>query len=100
MYCSIQEAWQDNDYNIKSIESTYNRPELFDRNIKEHFNEKNFNDCSIYLHHLETCEKCKAEFLKKNYINNIIAINPQIKETVIIFLIGLLILLIINLLYK
>ena len=42
MYCSIQEAWQDNDYNIKSIESTYNRPELFDRNIKEHFNEKNF----------------------------------------------------------
>lgn len=97
MYCLINEAW----------------PEYNNYNKIEHFNENKTNlhikqstekyTCSDFLEHLEKCPECANHIIKKysnNNFNELFKFNPQLKETILVFLIGIVILLIINLFYK
>ena len=108
MYCSIEEAWQDNTNSVvhkhKYYGETNNSIQINNNVEKNNLIEKNHDlnnlSCKYILEHLENCNKCKMDFYKKHYLYNILSVNPQMKETIIIFLIGILILLILNLLYK
>lgn len=89
MYCSLQEAWP-----------------TFKTNITEHFiddkppiEQKKIN-CDDILNHIKNCDYCKNHLkLNKNPLTEIFSINPQIKDTIIVFLFGLILLLIVNLFF-
>jgi hypothetical protein len=60
-------------------------------------------NCRDFINHLESCEECQMIMYNKfkpNKFQELLIINPQIKETIVIFLIGLLVLMILNLFYK
>jgi len=60
-------------------------------------------NCRDFINHLESCEECQIIMynrFKPNKFQELLMINPQIKETIVIFLIGLLVLMILNLLCK
>jgi len=124
MYCSIQEAWPE--YNSKSnVNNTHkqiesfipnssmnqqlieNRPELVKSSINipkitETFNNPEYK-CINYLDHIENCDQCRTYLIQKYSKNRLIEIlnnNPQLKETIVVFLIGLVIIMILNLFYK
>lgn len=97
MYCLINEAWPEYN-NFNKIEHfTDNKPI---QHIKQPIQQYS---CSDFLEHLENCPEC-ANFIIKKYSNNqfneLFKLNPQLKETILVFLIGIVILLIINLFYK
>lgn len=121
MYCSIQEAWPE--YNLKSnVINTHkqienfnpnlslntplieNRPELVKSNTNiETFNNREEYKCINYLDHIENCDQCRTYLIQKYSKNRLIEIlnnNPQLKETIVVFLIGLVIIMILNLFYK
>lgn len=126
MYCTIQEAWPE--YNTTSVNQNKNnfvenfstnsvydkesRPELVSikpvSNIKhEEFSKNNVvvnkYSCDDFFDHLERCDECRKyieeRFKKNNYVE-LLNLNPQLKETLIVFLIGILLLMILNLFYK
>ena len=75
------------------------------KNKKTHDYLENYesNDCKKFMDHLQSCEECQMKIYNKfkpSKVEELLSLNPQIKETVVIFLIGLLILIILNLLYK
>jgi len=97
MYCSIQDAWQDNEFTYKTKIQEQNRP----NQIKEEYNNDLMsNECINFLNHIQGCKKCRNEIMGIVAKENIMSFNPQIKEVMIIFLIGIIILMILNLLYK
>jgi hypothetical protein len=72
-------------------------------NIKNQKIESEQSNCDIYIQHLNSCEECQMNLISKYRHNKLIEIlttNPQLKETLVVFLIGLLILIILNLFYK
>ena len=101
---------QQNDINnivntVDSINSTNN---------VEHFTSKNPINCKSFIEHLDKCPECKSK-LKDTVNDNFsslgslgslgnlfekFAATPELKETIIVFLIGILVLLILNLLFK
>ena len=55
------------------------------------------------IEHIESCPNCRNYILQKygtSQITKLLETNPQLKETILIFLIGIVILLILNLFYK
>lgn len=104
--------------NIKSIyKNNETRPELQlnkysqNTNKNEHYlphiekqSRKNTLKCEDYFTHIENCEQCKNYILQNNSsydkIYELFKSNPQLKETVVVFLIGIAILMIINLFYR
>jgi hypothetical protein len=59
--------------------------------------------CDDFLNHLNTCDSCKRNISNKfvqNKLFDILKLNPQLRETIIIFLIGIVILMVLNLFYK
>ena len=80
--------------------------------MKNHFSHENnfshdrhdkFCSCQDFMYHLQNCEECQnlmhSKF-KPSKIEEILLLNPNIKETIVIFLVGILILMILNLFYK
>jgi len=60
-------------------------------------------NCRDFIKHLENCEECQMLMhnkFKPNRFEELLTMNPHIKETIVIFLIGLLVLMILNLFYK
>lgn len=95
MYCLINEAWPE--YN------NFNKIEHFTDNKPIHIQHVQKYSCSDFLEHLENCPECSNFIIKKysnNQFNELFKLNPQLKETILVFLIGIVILLIINLFYK
>jgi hypothetical protein len=80
--------------------------------IKNHFSHENhflhnkhttFCSCQDFMYHLQNCEECQNLMhnkFKPSKIEEILSLNPNIKETIVIFLVGILILMILNLFYK
>jgi hypothetical protein len=60
--------------------------------------------CEDFIEHLEECEECRMyisnRYGKSNKLAEILSTNPQLRETLMVFLIGILILMILNLFYK
>jgi len=83
--------------NYKSNQSDNYKP-----NQSEHF--KPNIGCNDFLEHLEECEECRMyisnRFGKSNKLADLLATNPQLKETLMVFLIGILVLMVLNLFYK
>ena len=70
--------------------------------IVEKYNHSTY-DCHNFIEHLENCSECQRLISNKYKSNSLIEIfktNPQLKETIVVFLLGLLIIMILNLLYK
>ena len=99
MYCSIQEAWPDHKFQNHRL------------NNIEYFKEDNIinkvvepiDKCYSIIEHIESCPNCRNYILQKygtSQITKLLETNPQLKETILIFLIGIVILLILNLFYK
>lgn len=120
MYCSIQEAWnlpqqynnnqnvvehypKNNSNNFKQIKSNQTSNNIMPNNIISNNDTK--ITCENYLDHINNCENCRLiiEKMLSNNSTNIIdklLSTPEIKETIVVFLIGIVILMILNILYK
>jgi len=114
MYCSIQEAWPEHKFNNHRM----NNIEYFKENIIQDQRSQNPNinnidinnklsnsvdKCYSIIEHIESCPNCKHYIMQKYGQNRILELfntNPQLKETILVFLIGIVILLILNLFYK
>lgn len=125
MFCSVQEAWPDyynnnEKYDRDKTEINKNKNnkqkymiENFEENMTEELDISETNnkykvdkeeECYKFLKHLDKCHKCKKLLTNLNnnkldIFKNLNITNEQ-KETIIIFLIGLLILLIIHIFCK
>lgn len=101
MYCSIQEAWPEHRFQ----NHRHNNIEYFNHNNlpSNKPEEQILNKCNSIIEHIESCPHCKQYIQQKYGSNHIIELfntNPQLKETILVFLIGVLILMILNLFYK
>ena len=70
--------------------------------IVEKYNHSAYN-CHNFIEHLENCSECQSLISNKyktNSLTELFKTNPQLKETIVVFLLGLLIIMILNLLYK
>jgi len=85
------------------ISLQYNNIEDFNEeyNIEE-FNEDNNIDCKKIIQHIEYCKICKDKLNINNnsLMNNIKNISEETKETIVIFLTGFIIILLIHLFHK
>ena len=115
MYCSIQEAWGDN--NNAYIHQNQNISNVSDDEIKQFLEWKKSNPnqnssnqslddvCLKILNHIKMCPKC-SNYIKGNSYNNsflnfpTIDINNTNKELILMFLIGILLILIFHLFAK
>lgn len=120
MYCSIQEAWPEHNFGRDKIDNMTNQntsTSILNKNILhnnvssdnskidniEHFISN--TTCKSFIEHLEKCPECSSK-IKSTFCTSFsslaekFALTPELKETVIVFLIGILILLILNLLFK
>ena len=87
MYCTIEEAWG-NKINFRN-------------NNHNHIQENYINnECLNFHNHINNCTKCKIELMKKMNISDILSLDDNTKETLLIFLIGLVVLIILNIFYK
>ena len=111
-YCSLQEAWGQNDYitnQYKKYNSRYNdsvnpipkKPlENFssDENHTDHI--QKFDNCNDFFLHLNSCKKCQ-KMIKNKYRPEIIEIFSEIldanKDIVVLILVGICIMLFFNL---
>jgi hypothetical protein len=57
------------------------------------------DECINMAHHIENCEECKRYYKGSSLVDLFIKM-PQLKETIVVFLIGILIILILNMYYK
>ena len=109
MYCSLQDAWPDiqnkqssfqNQSLLRSEENNINSNRKYNMKI-ENFNNNNNNTCKYILEHINNCSSCRLKFIQnKNNIFSSLDINPEYKETIIVFLIGIIIILLLNLFIK
>ena len=103
MYCSIQDAWPENGFRIENFNQypELQKPLQQKQQITETMVDK--DKCYLIIEHIESCPKCKQYIMQKygsNRLSELFTNNPELKETVIVFLIGILILLVLNLFYK
>ena len=102
MYCSIQEAWPEHKFISKNVEHfRQEQPITTSTTVPIHLND--VNKCNNIIDHIETCPYCQNYIRQKYYKNQIIDfinINPQLKETIIVFLIGIVIIFILNIFCK
>ena len=91
MYCSLQEAWP----------NIHNKALNYSSNTKYNIEYFNNDNCKNILEHINNCPSCRLKFIKhKNDIFSFLDLNPENKETIIVFLIGVMIILLLNLLIK
>lgn len=98
MYCSIKDAWSNNNFRTEHFNQYQQLPQKLIP-----VPEIPVNKCNSIIEHIESCPKCKKYILDKYSNNNYMEIfntNPEIRETILVFLIGILILLTLNLFIK
>lgn len=107
MYCPLSEAWPAFNHinRTEHFASHINQTNQIDDPIKitkpAEENDNHKPTCKDIVEHINNCQECYQKYNKKQYqLTELLALNPQLKETLMIFLIGMLILLILNLLYK
>ena len=117
MYCSIQEAWPEHKFqNHRTNNLEYFKQDIhpstsmhmsnnYEKNIHTNQTElfSTVDKCDSILKHIESCPYCTENIRRKYSQNKIIDIfvnNPQLQETILVFLIGIVILMILNILYK
>ena len=72
------------------------------QNDDNNHNHTNYG-CDEFMLHLQNCEKCQIAMYNKfkpSKMEELLTLNPNIKETIVIFLVGLVVLLVLNLFYK
>ena len=119
MYCSLSEVWGDveqrniyreNNNNNHNNNNNYNKinNDIKNDKIIEHFNNDKKINCDIFLHHIVDCLECQKKITdklcKKNDIsfNSLIPLNnidKETKETIIIFLYGIVFIIILKILF-
>jgi len=110
----VENTLSDN-YNKLNNRSIGENPFIKKQNIIEKFSEEKFNEenetikefngeCEKIFLHLQNCDKCrnKLNLMENNrsIINKLNNLTEESKETIIIFLIGFVIILLIHLFYK
>ena len=114
MYSSLHDVWPNmNSISLNHIPSNYkfnNIVEPFNQNynyeLPPHSNIINQNNlkidnnllCDKFINHIENCSYCNNKFRNK-YLNSY-NLNSESKEIIIVFLIGFIIILILNLFIK
>ena len=108
MYCSIQEAWPEHKFIPRNVEHFREEPQL-NLNIpttstsRSTLSNNQVDKCNNIIDHIESCPYCQNYIRQKYYKNQLIDflnMNPQLKETIMVFLIGIVILMILNLFIK
>jgi hypothetical protein len=129
MYCSIQEAWPEHNFGKDKIDNVANQNVRTAFSNKNYIQQNNSSvgsassagsisytsdniehftsntTCKSFIEHLEKCPECKSKLnnnLSTSFSNLVekLTLNPELRETVVVFLIGILVLLILNLLFK
>jgi hypothetical protein len=107
-YCSIQEAWGNNNYisnqfKINNTESQKKTIESFsDDNIIPDKHIETYMTCSDFLNHLNTCKKCNMkvrEQFQSKLLENCNSLIQNNKDIIVLILVGLCIVLFLNLIY-
>lgn len=112
-YCSIQDAWGQNDYITNQLNKYNDRYNISDnpkntlekfsseknpKNPKNHF--KNINNCNDFFLHLNKCKKCQRLVRNKyrpKILENFSNILDTNKDIVVLILVGICIMLFFNL---
>lgn len=100
MYCSIQEAWPEHKFIPRNVEH-FRQEQQPNPNLNLQNN--HVDNCNNIILHIDSCPYCQNYIKQKYYKNQLIDfinMNPQLKETIIVFLIGIVILMILNLFCK
>ena len=117
MYCSLSEVWGNNNCNDNIYR--YNDNNKFDNNkidnnkidnnkMIEHFNNKENNKlitCDNFLNHIVDCINCQKKLTEKLCKKDIFTlfnfknIDKETKETIIIFFIGIILIIILKLIF-
>jgi hypothetical protein len=108
-YCSLKDAWSNNDYISKQFKE-YMNPYSLDKNIEKFTNEENGItreerictniDCNDIINHIKKCKRCYKKIkhlMKPNSLFNLDDLINDNKDTIIIVLIGISIILFFNL---
>lgn len=123
MYCYLEEVWPQYNSNIRQPNVNTNNSRMIETfnyeqpltkslskslndNRNEHMYENiheniNIDNHEYFLKHMETCQHCQM-LLNKYRSDKIIKLlsDPKLKETIVVFLLGILIILILNLIIK
>lgn len=106
-YCSLKDAWSNNDYISKQFKE-YMNPYLLEKNVEKFINEEapreervcsNIN-CDDIITHIKKCKKCNKKIkslLKSKILFNLEDLVNDNRDTIIIILIGISIILFFNL---
>jgi hypothetical protein len=102
-YCSIQEAWGNNDYISNQFKSNNNSHqkktiESFS-NVKNNHNTKKMS-CSDFFNHVQTCNSCKLKMknqFKSKILEQFTDTIETNREVIVLILVGLCIVLFFNL---
>lgn len=111
MYANINEAWNttsifpeyNNDYtseihpSSKMMGTDISESKKENEEIYEHFNINETKSCDYYLNHVMNCSKC-YNYITRNHSNNFLT--NDVKEIIIIVLIGIILIFIIDLFVK
>jgi len=111
-YCSLQEAWGQNDYitnQYKKYNSEYNHSDSFnsEKTLENFSSDENHTDhiekidnCNDFFLHLKSCKKCQ-KMIKNKYRPKILETFSEIlddnKDIVVLILVGICIMLFFNL---
>jgi len=109
-YCSIQEAWGQNDYitnEYKKYNSKYNHSVNPIKTLEKFSSDENHTDqikknynCDDFLFHLKTCNKCQNMIIDKyrpKILDKFSEILDTNKDVVVLILVGICIMLFFNL---
>ena len=128
MYCSINEAWPNHQFQnnrmskfehfdnnqqsqqpiqqpIQQTQQTQpiQQPIQQPQSIQSIQQIQPTQQCYSIIEHIESCPYCKNYIMRRygsNRLFELLNVNPQLKETISVFLIGIIILLILNVFYK
>ena len=110
MYCSINEAWGNNKIDNKidnNVNNNVNNNIELKQKIIENYNDefKNIN-CDKFINHIVDCKECQKKLLDKfckipnKPLIDINYFDIETRETIIIFFIGLIIIITLNLFFN
>jgi hypothetical protein len=115
MYCALQDAWPDiqnkqtssqnqyyNNINTQLSSNGKHNMEIIN-SLDKQYHIENFNNdnCKYIIEHINNCPSCRLKFIKhKNNLFSSLDLNPEHKESIIVFLIGIMIILLLNLFIK
>jgi hypothetical protein len=102
-YCSIEDAWGKNNFTLQVSNNDKKNIETFTdtkitKNYDNHLNE--IHDCDNFINHIKNCRKCYSKMrnqFKPKIIENFQTIIDDNRDTIVLILIGIFIVLFFNL---